>query len=423
MKHPISFCINTAVNELEYLQLLLKSLQQNLKYDYHEVIVFIDSDNQQTFEWLLTQKSNFKDLKILRNILPVCYSPVRNINEMFKFASHEIVSYLQSDMVISKDYDKYLLKHIKPNMILSSTRIEPPLHGPGSEKHTMNFGLSPSEFRYDEFLKYCEASREDRVTSYYFAPFTLYKEVWNKIGGQDTAFRRSRDDSDILNRSILSGVTIMQTWEALVYHFTCTSSRGQGWYEVGNTKAQEKVQLQAKADQVELTRMFRKWGEFSHGHPTPYYYDIVSNINIDVEDSVLYSNVEMFFTKNYINSNKIYNQFINQDEHQYANILYNYSDEQWKEYSYMCNLQELKDRVSIGEPQGDIVVSFNLSSITQNTFDNVLAKLQHIIHQVEPGDYEFEGFTFSIKSKQNTIQDKIKVNNPEIKPEHLYRVY
>ena len=149
----------------------------------------------------------------------------------------------------------------------------------------------------------------------------------------------------------------------------------------------------------------------------------MSNINIDVEDSVLYSNVEMFFTKNYINSNKIYNQFINQDEHQYANILYNYSDEQWKEYSYMCNLQELKDRVSIGEPQGDIVVSFNLSSITQNTFDNVLAKLQHIIHEVEPGDYEFEGFTFSIKSKQNTIQDKIKVNNPEIKPEHLYKVY
>lgn len=423
MKQPISFCINTAVNELEYLQLLLKSLQQNLKYDYHEVIVFVDSDNQQTFEWLLTQKSNFKDLKILRNILPVCYGPVRNINEMFKFASHEIVSYLQSDMVICKSYDEYLLKHIKPNMILSSTRIEPPLHGPGPEKHTVNFGLTPSEFRYEEFLKYCDISREDRVTSYYFAPFTLYKEVWNKIGGQDTTFRRSRDDSDILNRLTLSGVTIIQTWEALVYHFTCTSSRGPGWHESSNAKAQERVQLQARADKVELTRIFRKWGEFSHGYPTPYYYNIVSEINIDIDNLELFKNVEMFFIKNYITSKKLYNEFINENEHLYANILYKYSQEQWEEYKYMCNIERLEDRVYIGEPEGDVIVSFSLSSINQNTFDNVISKLQHIVHEAEPGDYEFEGFTFSIKNKENIIQTKLKVNNPDIKPEHLYKVY
>lgn len=423
MKHPISFCINTAVNELEYVQLLLKSLQENLKHDCHEVIVFIDSDNQKTFEWLLTQKANFNDLKILRNVLPVCYSPVRNINEMFKVASHEIVSYLQSDMVVCTNYDEYLLKHIKPNMILSSTRIEPPLHGPGPEKYTVGFGLDPSEFAYDEFLKYCDEVREDKSTSYYFAPFTLYKEVWNKVGGQDTTFRRSRDDSDILNRLILSGVEIKQTWEALVYHFTCTSSRGKGWHEAANAEAQQRVQLQSLADQVELTRIFRKWGEFSHGQPSPYYYNISSNINVDVNDLTLYSAVEMFFNKNYINSTKMYQKFTEQDEHVYANHLYRYTKEQWKEYSYMCNLEKLEDRVFLHKPEGDIVVSFNLSSVTQNTFDNVLSKLQHIIHEVEPGDYEFEGFTFSIKDKQNIIESKLKVTNPEIKPEHLYQVH
>lgn len=423
MKQPISFCINTAVNELDYLKLLLKSLKENLKYDCHEVIVFVDSDNQNTFEWLTTQKSEFRDLKILKNILPVCYGPIRNINEMFKFASYEIVSYLQSDMVVSRNYDEYLLKHIKPNMILSSTRIEPPLHGPGPEKHTVNFGLAPSEFDYAGFLAYCDVCREDKKTSYYFAPFTLYKEVWNGIGGQDNTFRRSRDDSDILNRFILSGVDIVQTWEALVYHFTCTSSRGPGWHEASNAKAQEKVQLQAKADKVELTRIFRKWGEFSHGHPTPYYYNISSEINIDVDSLELFKNVEMFFTKNYINSKKIHNEFINQDEHLYANILYKYSQEQWEEYKYMCTIDKLEDRVIVGECKGDVVVSFNLSSVTQFTFDEVLSKLQHIIHQAEPGSYEFEGFTFSIKNKENIIQNKLKLNNPEIKPEHLYQVY
>ena len=423
MKQSISFCINTAVNELEYIKLLVKSLQENLKYDCHEIVIFVDSDNQQTFEWLNTQKINFKDLKILKNTLPVSYGPIRNINEMFKFASHEIVSYLQSDMVISKNYDEYLLKHIKPNMILSSTRIEPPLHGPGSEKHTMDFGLNPLEFRYEDFLQYCDQHREARTTNYYFAPYTLYKEVWNSIGGQDNIFRRSREDSDILNRLILSGVDIIQTWEALVYHFTCTSSRGQDWYKAGNTEAQNRVQLQEKADRVELVRMFRKWGEFSHGHPTAYYYNIASSINIDVDNLELYKNVEMFFTKNYINSKKLYNEFVDQNEHLYANALYSYSEDQWKEYSYLCNLEKLEDRLSIEEPKEEVLVSFNLSSITQSAFDNVLGKLQHIIHQAEPGAYEFEGFTFVIKSKDNIIHTKIRINNPEIKPEHLYEVY
>jgi hypothetical protein len=423
MKDPISFCINTAVNELEYLKLLLKSLQENLKYDHHEVVVFIDSDNQKTFEWLLTQKANFKDLKILRNILPVCYGPIRNINEMFKFASHEIVSYLQSDMIVCRNYDEYLLKHVKPNTILSSTRIEPPLHGPGPEKHTMSFGLTPSEFDYDGFLDYCDLCREDKITSYYFAPFTLYKEVWNSIGGQDNTFRRSRDDSDILNRFILSGVEITQTWEALVYHFTCTSSRGQGWYEPGNNKAQEKVQLQAKADEVELTRIFRKWGEFSHGHPTTYYYNITSEINIDVDSLGLYKNVEMFFTKNYITSKKIYNEFVSQNEHLYANILYRYSEEQWEDYKYLCNIEKLEDRVSLGKAEGDVVISFKLSSVTQDTFDNLISKLQHVVHTTDIGTYEFEGFVISINKKENTIKNKLRVNNPEIKPEHLYEVY
>ena len=164
---PISFCINTSRNELEYIKLLFKSLKDNLKSDQHEIIIFIDSDNENTFEWLLEQKSQFKDLKILKNILPVCYGYARNINEMFKFASHDIVSYIQSDMVISKDYDEYILKHVKPNTILSSTRIEPPLHGPGPEKHTMNFGLTPSEFKYEEFLKYCKDNRQDNSTQYF----------------------------------------------------------------------------------------------------------------------------------------------------------------------------------------------------------------------------------------------------------------
>jgi len=49
----ISFCINTSRNEREYLLLLLNSLKENTQIENHEVLVFIDSENQNTYETLI----------------------------------------------------------------------------------------------------------------------------------------------------------------------------------------------------------------------------------------------------------------------------------------------------------------------------------------------------------------------------------
>jgi hypothetical protein len=420
---PISFCINTSKNELEYIKLLFKSLKDNLRYEYHEIIVFIDSDNQGAFEWLLEQKQYFKDLKILKNPLPVCYGYARNINEMFKFASHDIVSYLQSDMVISKDYDKYVLKHLKPNMVLSSTRIEPPLHGPGNEKYTVNFGLTPFEFKYQEFLEYCEDNRQPNSIEYFFAPFTMYKEVWNSIGGHDTQFRRSREDSDILNRLILAGNKIEQTWDVLVYHFTCVSSRGKDWFNKENKMAQVRATLQQYADQIEMFRFFRKWGNLSHGFPSNYYYKISSKINIDSNNIDTFNLISSFFNINYINSKELYDLYINQNNHQYANELLNFSNDNWEEYSYMYNTEDEKNNIRMGKAKGDIIVSFNLSDINKDTYNNIIYNLQHIIHQYDEGKYHYNGFNIEIKAKNNIIKDKIKVTNPEVKENHKYLIF
>ena len=419
----ISFCINTAVNELDYIKLLFKSLRDNLSTLEHEIIVFIDSDNQGTLEWLMEQKSIFINLKILKNPLPVCYGYARNINEMFKFASNDIVSYLQSDMVISKNYDVYISKNIKNNTILSSTRIEPPLHGPGLEKHTMDFGLDPSEFKYEMFLDWCENNREEKQTEYFFAPFTLYKKDWNNIGGHDTYFRRSREDSDILNRLILNGNKIVQTWEALVYHFTCVSSRGKDWHNKQNHKAQQRAVLQQHADVIEMSRVNRKWGGFTHGGPNNYYYKINSNINIDTNNFNIFKMISSFFNINYINEISFYNEFINQNEHSYANQLLNFSDKQWNKYSYMYNTENLEDYISLGDPQGDILVNFNLSNVNQNNFNNFIYNLQHFIHQYDEGTYEYEGYTLTINSKNNIIKDKIKITNPTLKESDKYLVF
>ena len=421
--HLVSFCINTAINELDYIKLLFKSLKDNLSTLEHEIIVFIDSDNQGTLSWLTKQKDNFPNLKILKNPLPVCYGYARNINEMFKFASNDIVSYLQSDMVISKDYDVFISKHIKDNMILSSTRIEPPLHGPGLEKHTMDFGLTPKDFQYEMFLDWCEHNREEKQTEYFFAPFTMYKKVWNDIGGHDTYFRRSREDSDVLNRLVLNGNKIVQTWDALVYHFTCVSSRGQDWHNKENKKAQARAILQQHADMVEMSRINRKWGGFSHGKPNDYYYNINSEIEIDINNFNTFKMVSTFFNINYINDISFYNEFINQNEHTYANQLLNFSDNDWEEYSYMYNTENLEDYVKMGDSEGDIIVKFKLSNVSQNSFNSIIYNLQHLIHHYDIGTYEYDGFTIIINKKNNIVKDKIKITNPSIKKDHKYLVF
>ena len=59
----ISFVINTAVNELNHIKLLLNSLELNLDGDKHEILIFIDNDNQGTYEYLKSIKNKSQTIK------------------------------------------------------------------------------------------------------------------------------------------------------------------------------------------------------------------------------------------------------------------------------------------------------------------------------------------------------------------------
>jgi len=434
----ITFCTNTARNEINHTKLLFKSLEQNLSRRDHEILVFIDSDNQGTFEWLLTQKEIFPNLKILRNELPICYGYARNINEMFKQASNEIVSYLQSDMVICKDYDLEVLKGLEPGMMVCSTRVEPPLHPYGPEKITEDFGLDPLTFDLEKWTEFAEQHKEDRWSVYFFAPFTMYKKEWLSVGGHDTIFRRSREDSDMLIRMVLNGTKIVQTWRALAYHFTCTSSRGLNWFDKNNQASQERLRIQQLADQHELTRFTILWGAFSHGALTPegfdkqYYYNVAADIDLEGANvQAVFPVVESFFTNVYIpeesfieKMQEYYDSF-----HNAANNLLNISDETWEEYGYMYNQLKAAGRFKLKstftEGEDDIVISFKLKNITQELIIEFLQNLQHIIHHNvdEPGKFEYGPFTITVNRKIDKASEKMIVVNPEIKPEHLYHIY
>ena len=429
MIKPITFCINTARNELNHIKLLLKSLEQNLSTKQHEILVFIDSDNQNTFEWLISQKGIFSNLKIIRNNLPICYGYARNINEMFLQASNDIVTYLQSDMVICKDYDIEVLKHLEPNMVLCSTRIEPPLHGNSGEKLTYDFGLDPITFDLKGFSEYAESKKSNNITEYFFAPFTMYKDVWNSIGGHDTLFRRSREDSDVLTRLVLNDIKIIQVWNALVYHFTCTSSRGPNWFDRANEKAQQRAQLQQIADQVEVGRFIAKWGEFNHKLTKTKHYNITAYITGEITNLKSFMVIQNHFDRVYVDDSNILELVQEQyDQMQTpANELLNITKECWDEYGYMYNKFVAVDRIKHIDDVGyfgEIIVNFNLDNVTMELYQDFICKIQHIIDSVEDtGEFEYECFKITVYSKVDRASENIIINNPEIKPEHLYTIH
>lgn len=415
----ITFCINTARNERYHVELLLKSLYKNLSRRDYPIIVYVENDNQGTTEFLKTQKALFPNLKIIINPLPIPLGYARNINIMFEMAETDIVSYLQSDMVIGLLYDLEILKHLTTDNIVSSTRIEPPLHPPSPEKITHDFGLDPKNFNLEAFSAFAETCKKNEITHFWFAPFTLYKKHWLEIGGQDTLFRRSREDSDLLYRFTMKGLKIIQVWNALVYHFTCTSSRGPEWW---TQQANNRTQIQQQADMVEMTRFLRKWPKFKHDTSFDPSSEYKYPVSVNFTGNVSPHNCDAIFN-NYYRFNHIYvdNERAlgilknNYDSlHNPANSLLNISPDNWEKYKKYYHTWESED-IFVRSPitQDDIILDLNPHTMDVFTEPSIL-QINDIIHMSEPGQYEIGTGVLTINKVENRIQDNLVAKNPPI---------
>ena len=414
----ISFLINTSINTLDHVKLLLRSLRENLFSKDHEILVFVDSDNEGTVDFLREQKQYFKDLKIITHKLKPCVGYSRNNNLMVELAKHDICSYLQSDMVISKHYDLNILDELEENCILSATRIEPPLHGPSETTITKDFGIDPNEFNWNEFVPFAELSKQNKTLEYFFAPFTFYKNVWLEIGGYDTMFRRSREDSDLLQRFIQKGVKIKQTFKANVYHFSCVSSRGKNWFDKSNEQVQKRVEMQKIADGIEIRRFLQKWGNFNHGEAKLNKLDMDLVLSDTGKLNPMFIvQIEPFFSRVWLETEEqkkaIMSIFSNQ--HDPANELLGFSVEDWESAKQFYNQVDFDSIYKVGRPDDyNIKVEANFSGINpqQDPFLQNLTRISSIVEPYEPGVYELGSAKIDVKNVVNLAPDQIVVKNP-----------
>lgn len=411
----ITFTTNTANNTLEYVKLLLRSLQTNLDSDEHQIIVFVDSDNEGTLEYLQSIKPQFKDLLIIKNELPVPIGYQRNKTLLTEYAKHDIISYLQSDMVVGPHYDTELLKHVKKGRILSATRVEPPLHGQSPITITKDFGVAPETFNMDLWNAFSNSVKRDELVNFFFAPITYYKEDWLELGGYDTVFRRAREDSDFVQRCLHAGIELVQTFSANVYHFTCVSSRGKNWFDANNQGAQHRATIQKQADDIELRRFVRKWGTFNHGGDKLYKLDTDVVVKNYLNLQTIY-NLEPFFTRVWLEKEQdkaeLMSAYTTHDGP--ANYLLNYTDEQWAIYKHLYRTEDYNQIFCVGEPtEYSIKVTIDFGKITNtNQFLNNLQNMYDMLKDCDPATYELDGILVEVRAisiKQNSI----RAENPE----------
>jgi len=418
--NQISFLINTSVNTLDHVKLLLRSLKENLAGKEHEILIFVDSDNEGTVDYIKEQKKDFFDLKIITHKLTPCVGYSRNNNLLVELAKHNIVSYLQSDMVISPNYDVDVLADLEENCILSATRIEPPLHAESSQTITKDFGTDPNEFKWDEFQSYSVTAKRVEYLEYFFAPFTFYKKVWMDVGGYDTLFRRSREDSDLLQRFIQAGVKIKQTFKANVYHFSCVSSRGKNWFDPNSQEAQDRVKIQNIADKIELVRFIKKWGRFNHGEQKLVRYDMDLVWKGGSFEKLV--SIEPFFTKIWVPNQEVKDKLLelHKGDHTYANHLLKFGHDDWEKAQHFYNHIEYDNLIQVGEPQDfNVKVEVDMSRDEKGSplksfipFLDYLQFLSDLIDPYDPGVYELGCATFHVKNKVNLGNSHIVVDNP-----------
>ena len=410
----ITFATNVGKNTLEYVKLLLKSLKINLDNNEHEILIFIDTDNEHTLEYLRSIKDQFTDLKIIKNDLNVPVGYARNKTILTEYAKYDIISYLQSDMVIGPHYDTEILKHVKKGRILSSTRIEPPLHGESPVTITKNFGLHPDEFDFDGWNSFSDSVKREELVDYFFAPITYYKEDWMKLGGYDTVFRKSREDSDLVQRCLHANIELVQTFSANVYHFTCVSSRGKDWFNKQNAEAQLKVQLQQYADRIELNRFIRKWGNFNHGDKKLFKLDIDLVINNYNLETVM--QLEPFFARVWLENKQHKLSLLSAYEnlHSIANKLWAFSEDEWNSYKHLYKLENFDYILNVGQPdEYSIKVIIDASKLSnQNQFISNLQSLYDMLIDSDVGEYELDGVMISIKNIK-VLPTEITAANPK----------
>jgi len=392
--NKITFCIPSKSN-LRYLKTCLPSIRENASRNDHEIIIFVDSDEDGTVEWLEQVKDEY-NLKYFVN--PNLGKSLFGIGKAYDYciehSTTDVFMIFHADMMLGKDADLKVYQHLKPKTVVCATRIEPPLHPNNGEKILIDFGMYPEEFKQDEFNQYVEEhSNDDKITNGIFAPWMMHKQEFLEMGGHDPIMHSCREDSDVFNRMKLNGFEFIQPWNSLVYHLT---GRGAGSFD-GDPERHAKW----KADMDRSTLEFiRKWGS-NVNHTalmepivTPKYNIayVVKNCNLELL-SILEPWCDRIYTDEIYKVGRLQDYIENEQEN--------------TSFDLLKRVLVIQHNDPIGE--NDIVIEFDATQLNQQNFQ-LLTQMPSIIKDSgEVGEFEIDIFKIVISHLEEYQNNLIKL--------------
>ena len=389
----ISF-IQPSRNNLKYLKWSYEAIRKNQGDHEAEICVADDASSDGTWEWCIDRMIHDPNFKAIRNEGPDRLGHTklydRLVNEV---ATKDIAMIYHADMYLCPGALDAIEEEIKPGVIVSLTRIEPPLHPDGPEKILRDFGVEPEEFNEKGLLDFISSRVPNNdTTEGIFAPWAFYRKDFQEIGGHDPLYApQSKEDSDIFNRFQLNGIKFVQTWHGCVYHMTCRGSRRNTKDKAVNIYQDSPEWL---AQNKRSTRNFiRKWGHFVKHDPLmkpiiPPKYDIGFIVK-NSQDVQLIEALEPWCTTIYVDASRE-----NYLELEQKNTLYDLSE---------------KVRSYDSEKINEILINIDGKLFNQQDFQTIQQLSEIIKDSGQVGEFELGNLFINIIEMNEYQDDLIKL--------------
>lgn len=391
----ITFCIPSKSN-LRYLKTCIPSIRNNASRPDHNIIIFVDSDEDGTIEWLEQVKDEYN---LSYYVNPDLGKSLFGIGKAYDYciekSTTDVFTIFHADMMLGKDADLKAFNHLKPKTVVCATRIEPPIHPNDGEKILLDFGMWPEEFKEVEFNTYVEQHlKDDKTTNGIFAPWMMYKNDFVSLGGHDPILHSCREDSDVFNRMKLAGYKFIQPWNSLVYHLT---GRGAGSFD-GDPERHAKWRTDMNRSTLEF---IRKWG---------------SNVkHTDLMDPIVMPKYNISFVIKYANIQIVEalepwcDRMYIEDDMQV--ITDSYREQEQSNTKFDLSKRILTTQYNDPKSENDIIVEFDTKNFSQQSFD-IITQLPEIIKESgDIGTFEIDIFKITINSMTEYQSNLIYLNN------------
>jgi glycosyltransferase involved in cell wall biosynthesis len=151
------------------------------------------------------------------------------VNESATHAEHDLIVYLNDDMVVCPGWDTRLLARIAAlptrRFMVSGTMIEP--HATGNVCAVVaDFGDSAESFRETDLLAALPRLARSDWAGATWPPTVVHRDVWREVGGYSSEFSPGMSsDNDFSMKLWQAGCRhFIGVGDALVYHFQCKST-------------------------------------------------------------------------------------------------------------------------------------------------------------------------------------------------------